>query len=174
MGYGVPASIGAQVGAPGKIVVNVDGDASFSMTAMEMATAAQYKIPVKILILNNEFQGMVLQWQDLFYMKRYSHTEMTNPDFVKLAEAFGVKGIRCSSLTDLPAAMDEFMSCKEPVIFDARIVKTEHGAYILLACERRANLKVYPMVAAGKALHEMALVPEQAAKAVGSFSGPLN
>ncbi|GAA5860626.1 hypothetical protein JCM8547_005480 [Rhodosporidiobolus lusitaniae] len=146
MGYGLPSCIGAKVAAPEKIVVDVDGDASFSMTAMELATAAQYGIGVKVLVLNNEFQGMVLQWQDLFYEKRYSHTEMTNPDFVALAKAMNCHAIRCDSVADLPAKMKEFMEYdnSKPVLLEARVVKSEH---------------VYPMVAAGKALHEVLLHP---------------
>ncbi|ORY43588.1 acetolactate synthase [Leucosporidium creatinivorum] len=146
MGYGLPSAIGAKVAAPEKIVVDIDGDASFSMTAMELATASQYNIGVKVLILNNEFQGMVLQWQDLFYEKRYSHTEMTNPDFVALAQSMRVHAIRCDNIADLPAKMKEFMEYdnNRPVLFDARCVKNEH---------------VYPMVAAGKALHQVLLHP---------------
>lgn len=134
MGFGVPSAIGAKVAQPEKIVVDVDGDASFSMTAMELATAAQYGIGVKILILNNEFQGMVLQWQDLFYEKRYSHTEMTNPDFVKLAEAMNCKALRCTNLADLPAMMKEFMEYdnSKPIVMECTVVKTEHGASLLL------------------------------------------
>ncbi|BGP54137.1 Acetolactate synthase, mitochondrial [Rhodotorula sphaerocarpa] len=131
MGYGLPSCIGAKVAAPEKVVVDIDGDASFSMTAMELATASQYGIGVKVLVLNNEFQGMVLQWQDLFYEKRYSHTEMTNPDFVALAKAMGVHAIRCDSLTELPAKMKEFMEYdnNKPVLFEARVVKkTLQGA----------------------------------------------
>ncbi|GAA5971719.1 hypothetical protein JCM11641_000698 [Rhodosporidiobolus odoratus] len=146
MGYGLPSCIGAKVATPEKVVVDIDGDASFSMTAMELATASQYGIGVKVLVLNNEFQGMVLQWQDLFYEKRYSHTEMTNPDFVALAKSMGVHAIRCDSLADLPAKMKEFMEYdnNKPVLFEARVVKSEH---------------VYPMIAAGKALHEPVLHP---------------
>ncbi|KAL8293641.1 hypothetical protein RQP46_000342 [Phenoliferia psychrophenolica] len=146
MGFGLPSAIGAKVAAPAKIVVDIDGDASFSMTAMELATASQYNIGVKVLILNNEFQGMVLQWQDLFYDKRYSHTKMTNPDFVALAKAMRVHAIRCDSVEDLPAKMKEFMEYDNslPILFDARTVQNEH---------------VYPMVAAGKALHEMTISP---------------
>ena len=103
MGFGLPSAIGAKVARPDGLVVDVDGDASFSMTAMELATASQYSIGVKVLLLYNEFQGMVLQWQDLFYDRRYSHTEMHNPDFVKLAESMGVKALRCDSLDELPA-----------------------------------------------------------------------
>jgi acetolactate synthase-1/2/3 large subunit len=86
MGFGLPAAIGAKVAYPEKIVVDIDGDASFSMTGMELMTARQFNIGVKALILNNDFQGMVKQWQDLFYDKRYSATTMHNPDFVKFAE----------------------------------------------------------------------------------------
>ncbi|KAJ9118212.1 Acetolactate synthase, mitochondrial [Naganishia vaughanmartiniae] len=144
MGFGVPAAIGAKVGAPEKIVVDIDGDASFSMTAMELSTAAQYNIGIKVLLLNNEFQGMVLQWQDLFYDQRYAHTRMTNPDFCKLAEAQNCKAIRCHNLEELPAKMKEFLECKEPVVMECLVNKSEH---------------VYPMVAAGKALHEVKLHP---------------
>ncbi|KAK4058574.1 Acetolactate synthase, mitochondrial [Microbotryomycetes sp. JL221] len=146
MGYGLPSAIGAKVAAPNKIVVDIDGDASFSMTAMELATASAYNIGVKVLILNNEFQGMVLQWQDLFYDKRYSHTEMINPDFVALAQSMRVHAIRCDNLNDLPSKMKEFMEYdnNKPVLFDARCVKNEH---------------VMPMIPAGKALHELILHP---------------
>ena len=142
MGYGVPASIGAQLARPGEQVIDIDGDGSFCMTAMEMATAAEYNIPVKILILNNDFQGMVKQWQDLFYAERYSHTEMSNPDFVKLAEAMHCTGVRCDSHDDLPAKMDEFLSADGPTVGDFFVEKHEH---------------VYPMVPAGAALDQMKL-----------------
>lgn len=146
MGFGVPSAVGAKVAKPDKTVVCIDGDASFSMTAMELATASEFNVGVKILVLNNEFQGMVLQWQDLFYANRYSGTKMTNPDFVKLAEAMGCHAIRCDSLTDLPAKMKEFIEYDNhrPVLFEARCVTGEH---------------CYPMIAAGKALHEMTLHP---------------
>jgi acetolactate synthase I/II/III large subunit len=166
MGYGLPSSIGAKVAAPGKIVIDIDGDASFSMTAMELATASQFNIGVKVLVLNNEFQGMVLQWQgspfslhyaqgfrilangeaDLFYEARYSHTRMTNPNFVALAKAMGVHAIRCESAAELPAKMAEFLAYDnhKPILFEARTVKHEH---------------CYPMVPAGKALHEQVMHP---------------
>ncbi|KAJ3005493.1 Acetolactate synthase, mitochondrial [Thoreauomyces humboldtii] len=146
MGFGVPSAIGAKVGRPDKIVIDIDGDASFAMTGMEMMTARQYNIGVKILILNNDFQGMVKQWQDLFYEKRYSGTVMHNPDFVKLAEAFGCKGLRARTMEELPAVMAEFLATDEPVILDAVVCKHEH---------------VLPMVPAGKALHEMELGPSK-------------
>lgn len=147
MGYGLPAAIGAKVAAPDQIVVDIDGDASFSMTMAELATAAQYSIGCKILLLNNEFQGMVLQWQDLFYKNRYSHTRMTNPNFVKMAEAMGVKALRVETAADLPAKMAEFMEYdnSKPILLECRVHTDEH---------------VYPMVPAGKALHEQLVHPK--------------
>ncbi|KZP17870.1 acetolactate synthase [Athelia psychrophila] len=152
MGFGLPSAIGAKVAAPHKTVVDIDGDASFSMTAMELATASQYGIGVKVLILNNEFQGMVLQWQDLFYNKRYSHTRMTNPDFVLLAKAMGVHAIRCHNADELPAKMKEFLEYDgaKPIVMECLVERNEH---------------VFPMVAAGKALHEQILHPSLAAAA---------
>ncbi|KAJ7686507.1 acetolactate synthase [Mycena rosella] len=141
------AAIGAKVAAPHKIVVDIDGDASFSMTAMELATAAQYGIGVKVLILNNEFQGMVLQWQDLFYSARSSHTKMRNPDFVALARAMNVHALRCETAADLPAKMAEFLAYdnNKPVVMECLVERNEH---------------VFPwFVAAGKALHEYILHP---------------
>ena len=151
MGYGVPSAIGAKLavmmeaqkrGGKDRVVVDIDGDGSFCMTAMEMATAAEYGIPAKILILNNDFQGMVKQWQDLFYAERYSHTAMSNPDFVKLAEAMHCTGVRCRSAAELPEKMAEFLAAQGPVIGDFQVEKHEH---------------VYPMVPAGASLDEMTL-----------------
>ncbi|XAM00872.1 biosynthetic-type acetolactate synthase large subunit [Phycisphaeraceae bacterium D3-23] len=151
MGYGVPASVGGQLGenllakregrAPLQ-VVNIDGDGSFSMTAMEMTTAAQYKINAKTILLNNDFQGMVKQWQDLFYEERYSHTEMHNPDFVKLVEAMHCKGFRCTKKADLPKVMAEFLAHDGPAMLECLVEKHEH---------------VYPMLPAGKSVDEMVL-----------------
>ncbi|KAI0311800.1 thiamine diphosphate-binding protein [Amylostereum chailletii] len=146
MGFGLPAAIGAKVAAPNKTVIDIDGDASFSMTAMELQTASQYNIGVKVLVLNNEFQGMVLQWQDLFYDNRYSHTRMTNPDFVKLAQAMGVHAIRVSNTSELPAKMKEFL-------------EYDGARPVLMECVVEANEHVFPMVPAGKALHEQILHP---------------
>jgi len=152
MGFGLPAAVGAKVAAPNKMVIDIDGDASFSMTAMELATAAQYNIGVKVLVLNNEFQGMVVQWQgsyfllssylhihayrmlaDLFYDHRYSHTRMTNPDFVLLAKAMGVHAIRVSSANELPEKMKEFL-------------EYDGNKPVLLECVVEANEHVFPMV----------------------------
>ncbi|TYJ55967.1 acetolactate synthase, mitochondrial [Cryptococcus floricola] len=145
MGFGLPSAIGAKVAAPEKYVIDIDGDASFSMTAMELQTANQFNIGVKVLLFNNEFQGMVEQWQDLFYENRYSHTRMTNPDFVKLSESMGTKGIRCATIEELPAKMKEFLEYDgtRPIVLEV-LVSSEH---------------VYPMVPAGKALHEQILHP---------------
>jgi len=140
MGYGLPSAIGAKVARPDAIVVDIDGDASFSMTAMELQTASQFNIKVKVLVLNNEFQGMVQQWQDLFYEKRYSHTRQVNPDFIKLAESMGVKGIRLDKSEDLESKMKEFLEYDDgPILMEAIVFRGEH---------------VYPMVPAGRALHE--------------------
>ena len=146
MGFGLPSAIGAKVAAPEKIVVDIDGDASFSMTAMELQTASQYNIGVKVIVLNNEFQGMVLQWQDLFYDARYSHTRMTNPDFIMLAKSMGVHAIRVSNAQELPEKMKEFLEYdnSRPVLMECLVEKNEH---------------VFPMVPAGKALHEQLLHP---------------
>jgi acetolactate synthase I/II/III large subunit len=142
MGYGVPAAIGAQVGRPGELVIDIDGDASFIMFPQELVTAAEYKLPVKIAILNNNFQGMVKQWQELFYKGRLSYTKMHNPDFAKLAEGFGVTGIKCNRKEDIARCVKEMIETPGPVVVD-------------FLCE--ANEHVYPMVASGKALNEMEL-----------------
>ncbi|KAH9997617.1 acetolactate synthase [Russula vinacea] len=146
MGFGLPSAVGAKVAAPNKMVIDIDGDASFSMTAMELATASQFNIGVKVMVLNNEFQGMVLQWQDLFYDHRYSHTRMTNPDFVLLAKAMGVHAIRVSSASELPEKMKEFL-------------EYDGNRPVLLECVVESNEHVFPMVPAGKALHEQILHP---------------
>ncbi|KAF8989709.1 acetolactate synthase [Cyathus striatus] len=146
MGFGLPAAIGAKVAAPEKMVIDIDGDASFVMTGMELATATQYGIGVKVLILNNEFQGMVLQLQDVYYKARRAHTQMTNPDFVLLAQAMGMHAIRCTSAEELPAKMREFLEYdnSKPVVMECIVEKNEH---------------VLPMVPSGKALHEQILHP---------------
>jgi len=144
MGFGVPAAIGAKVGCPHKTVIDIDGDASFAMTGMELLTARQFNIPVKVLILNNHFQGMVRTWQSKFYNSRFSATEMVNPCFAEMARAMGITGIRLDKEEDLPNKIAEFLACKGPVILDAQVEK---------------DLGVYPMVPAGRALHDMFLGP---------------
>jgi len=142
MGFGLPSAIGAQVARPGELVIDIDGDASFIMTAMELATVAQYKLPVKVAILNNNFMGMVRQWQQMFYRGRFSNTEMVNPDFAALAESFGIRGMRCTRKEDVLKTVEAMIKHDGPCVVD-------------FLCE--ANENVYPMVASGKALHEMDL-----------------
>ncbi|MEQ9459945.1 MAG: biosynthetic-type acetolactate synthase large subunit [Phycisphaeraceae bacterium] len=166
MGFGVPSSVGAAMGEQimaereGRAmrhVVNIDGDGSFSMTAMEMVTAAQYGIKAKTIILNNDFQGMVKQWQDLFYEERYSHTEMHNPDFVALTDAMNCKGFRVTKLADLPAVMEAFLAHDGPAVLDAMVEKHEH---------------VYPMIPAGKTVDDMVLGPADGAGGGCEVKGP--
>ena len=140
MGYGMPAAMGAALGAPGKTVIDIDGDGSFLMTCYELATIAEYNIPVKIVVLNNNFLGMVKQWQDLFYQKRYSGTVMKNPNFCAMAEAFSIRGLRCDRREDMPAAIGTMLEHPGPVLAQFDVEPDEH---------------VYPMVPAGKGLHEM-------------------
>jgi acetolactate synthase-1/2/3 large subunit len=140
MGYGMPAAMGAALGAPGKTVIDIDGDASFLMTMFELPTIAEYNIPVKVAILNNDFQGMIKQWQDLFYDRRYSNARMKNPNFAALAEACGIRGIRCDKKEDVAKTVKDMLEHNGPVIVDFAVEQNEH---------------VYPMVPSGKGLHEM-------------------
>ncbi|MDP1670349.1 acetolactate synthase 3 large subunit [Phaeovulum sp.] len=141
MGYGLPASIGVQMAHPEALVINVAGDASFLMNMQEMGTAVQFRLPVKQFILNNERLGMVRQWQQLLHGERYSQSwSEALPDFVKLAEAFGAKGIRCSDPAKLDAAIAEMLAYDGPVIFDCMVEKHEN---------------CFPMIPSGKAHNEM-------------------
>ncbi len=143
MGYGFPASIGVQLAHPDALVINVAGEASWLMNMQEMGTAAQYRLPVKQFILNNERLGMVRQWQELLHGERYSHSwSEALPDFVKLAEAFGAKGILCSDPSDLDDAIMEMINYDGPVIFDCLVEKHEN---------------CFPMIPSGKAHNEMLL-----------------
>jgi acetolactate synthase-1/2/3 large subunit len=143
MGYGVPASVGVQIAHPEALVINVAGEASWMMTMQEMSTAVQYRAPVKQFILNNERLGMVRQWQQLLHGERYSHSySEALPDFVKLAEAFGCKGIRCDRPDELDAAILEMLAYDGPVIFDCVVEKHEN---------------CFPMIPSGKAHNEMLL-----------------
>jgi acetolactate synthase-1/2/3 large subunit len=144
MGFGLPAAIGAQVAFPDAIVVDIAGDSSIQMNIQEMATAVQSGLPVKVVILNNGYMGMVRQWQELFYGRRYVSTCMDcAPDFVKLAEAYGAVGLRATKPEEVEAVLAEGLKIPEPVIMDF-IVEKEEG--------------VYPMVPAGAAITEMLLV----------------
>lgn len=144
MGYGFPAAIGAQAAFPGRLVVDIAGDGSIQMNIQELATAVNYNLAVKIVILNNGYLGMVRQWQELFYGKRYSHTNIGGqvPDFVKLAEAYGMLGLRTSRPEEVESVLRQGLESKGPVIMDF-IVEPEEG--------------VYPMVSPGAALTEMQL-----------------
>ena len=143
MGFGLPAAIGVKCAFPDKQVVDIAGDGSIQMNIQELATAAQYNIAVKIVLLNNGFLGMVRQWQELFYEKRYSHTDMTYaPDFVKLAEAFGVVGLRATRPDEVEAVLKQGLAVNRPVLMDFRVSREE--------C-------VYPMVHPGESLTQMAL-----------------
>jgi len=140
MGFGFPSAIGAAVGCPDRMVIDIDGDGSFLMTCNELATVAEFNIPVKVVILNNRFQGMVRQWQELFFNRRYSKTAMTNPSFARVAEAFGCKGMDLSDPKDVPDALRQWLATPGPVVLDVHVAAEEN---------------VYPMVAVGKSLHEM-------------------
>ena len=143
MGYGLPASIGVQVAHPDALVINVAGEASWLMNMQEMGTAIQFRAPVKQFILNNERLGMVRQWQELLHGERYSHSwSEALPDFVKLAEAFGCKGIKCDNPADLDDAIMEMINYDGPVIFDCLVEKHEN---------------CFPMIPSGKAHNEMLL-----------------
>ncbi|MEM1064304.1 MAG: acetolactate synthase 3 large subunit [Pseudomonadota bacterium] len=143
MGYGFPASIGVQMAHPDALVINVAGEASWLMNMQEMGTAVQYRLPVKQFILNNERLGMVRQWQELLHGERYSHSwSEALPDFVKLAEAFGAKGILCKDPADLDEAIMEMLNHDGPVIFDCLVEKHEN---------------CFPMIPSGKAHNEMLL-----------------
>jgi len=141
MGYGFPAAIGAQLGCPDKIVVDIAGDGSIQMNIQELSTAARLNIPVKVAILNNGYLGMVRQWQELFYDKRYSNVTLNgNPDFVKLAEAYGAVGFLVEKKEDVRPTIEKAFSTKKPVLMDFRIDPNEN---------------VFPMVPAGQAIHRM-------------------
>ena len=144
MGFGLPAAIGAQMACPDKLVVDVAGDGSIQMNIQEMATAVQCCLPVKVVILNNNYLGMVRQWQELFYEKRYACTLMEHaPDYVKLAEAYGAVGLRATKPDEVEAVLSEGLSTPQPVIMDFQVDKEE---------------SVYPMVPAGAPITEMLLV----------------
>ncbi|EIM28048.1 acetolactate synthase 3 large subunit [Microvirga lotononidis] len=143
MGYGLPAAVGAQLAHPNALVIDIAGEASIQMMLQEMSTALQYNLPIKVFILNNEYMGMVRQWQELLHGGRYSQSYSESlPDFVKLAEAYGGVGIRCDKPGDLDAKILEMINVNRPVIFDCIVDKTEN---------------CFPMIPSGKAHNEMLL-----------------
>lgn len=140
MGFGLPAAIGAKIGSPESTVIDIDGDASFNMTLTELSCAVQYNIGVKVIVLNNEEQGMVTQWQSLFYDDRYSHTHQKNPDFMKLADSMGLKGIRINNFEELEPGLKEMLEYNDgPVLVEVVVDQ---------------KVPVLPMIAAGKGLDE--------------------
>jgi acetolactate synthase-1/2/3 large subunit len=146
MGYGLPAAIGVQLAHPKKLVIDIAGEASILMNMQELSTAVQYRLPIKIFIINNEYMGMVRQWQELLHDKNYSESySKALPDFVKLAEAYGAVGIRASKPEELDEKIKEMISIDRPVIFDCVVEKEEN---------------CFPMIPSGKAHNEMILGPE--------------
>ncbi len=144
MGYGLPAAMGAQLAAPGRTVVTVIGDGGFQMTIQELGTIVQNKLPVKILLLNNNFLGMVRQWQQLFFEKRYSFTELVNPDFLMIAKGFGMDGQKVSSRENLETAIQEMLDHNGPYLLEVVVEKEDN---------------VFPMVPAGASVSHIILEP---------------
>ena len=158
MGYGLPAAVGVQLAHPNSLVIDIAGEASVLMTMQEMSTAVQYELPIKIFILNNQYMGMVRQWQQLLHGNRLSHSySEALPDFVKLAEAYGGVGIQVHKPADLDGAIQEMISVKRPVLFDCRVAAMEN---------------CFPMIPSGKAHNEMLLPVEATDEATATaFAG---
>jgi acetolactate synthase-1/2/3 large subunit len=157
MGYGLPAAVGVQAAHPKSLVIDIAGDASVLMTMQEMSTAVQHNLPIKIFILNNQYMGMVRQWQELLHGNRLSHSYMESlPDFVKLAEAYGCVGIRAEKPGELDDAIEEMIAVDKPVLFDCRVA---------------ALANCFPMIPSGKAHNEMLLGAEVSAEAIRNAIG---
>jgi len=140
MGFGLPAAIGAQVARPGEIVIDIDGDHSFNMTMTELRTAVENELPIKVCILNNGYMGMVRQWQELFYGRRYSKSYLSNPDYAAVARALGAVGITVEKKAEVAGAVEQMLKENRPCVVDFRVEPEEN---------------VWPMVAAGRSLNEM-------------------
>ena len=157
MGYGFPAAIGAALGCPDKTVISISGDGGFQMTAFELSTAAIHKLPIKIVVLNNHYLGMVRQWQELFYEDRTSGVDLVgNPDFCKLAAAYDIPSVYMKRPADVSRKIEEALAYNDgPILIHAECVKTDN---------------VFPMIPAGAALEDMILEPpkEKMAKPIGS------
>jgi acetolactate synthase-1/2/3 large subunit len=146
MGYGLPAAMGVQIAHPDAMVIDIAGEASILMNIQEMGTLAQYKLPVKVFILNNEYMGMVRQWQELLHGGRYSESySAALPDFVKLADAFHAKGMRATSVEQLDDVINAMLDCPTAVIADIAVDQAEN---------------CFPMIPSGAAHNEMILGPE--------------
>ena len=152
MGYGLPAAVGVQMAHRDALVIDIAGEASVLMTMQEMSTAVQYDLPIKIFIVNNQYMGMVRQWQELLHDRRYSHsyTEAL-PDFVKLAEAYGAVGLRAEKPKEVDGVIAEMIAVKRPVIVDCVVDKEEN---------------CFPMIPSGAAHNEMILGPEEETREV--------
>ncbi|MBN1846721.1 MAG: biosynthetic-type acetolactate synthase large subunit [Sedimentisphaerales bacterium] len=146
MGFGFPAAIGAQIARPDATVIDIDGDSSFSMTLNELPTAVEYELPVKVCILNNGYMGMVRQWQELFYGKRYSKSYLKHPSFARVAEAFGATGYTVTQKSEVPGVIEAMLAQTKCCVVDFHVAPEEN---------------VWPMVATGKGLHEMAGLPTE-------------
>jgi acetolactate synthase-1/2/3 large subunit len=142
MGFGLPASIGAKIARPGKTVVAFLGDGGFQMTMQELGTILHYNIPVKIVILNNSFLGMVRQWQDMFFKKRYASTELVNPDFVMIANGFNIPARRVTMREELKDSLNEMLAADGPFLLSVTV-------------EKEGN--VFPMVEPGSSVSEIRL-----------------
>ncbi len=154
MGYGMPSAMGVQIAHPDALVACVTGEASLMMNIQELSTIMQYRLPVKVFILNNRYMGMVRQWQEMFHGSRYSESYMDSlPDFVKLAEAYGMVGLRCDKVADVDKTIKEMLAVKGPVIVDMLVDQNEN---------------VYPMIPAGAAHYELVLNPQDKAAEVKS------
>jgi acetolactate synthase-1/2/3 large subunit len=150
MGYGMPSAIGVQIAHPEDLVVCVTGEASLMMNIQELSTIMQYRLPLKVFILNNRYMGMVRQWQEMFHGSRYSESYMDSlPDFVKLAEAYGMTGLRCDKVNDVDKIINKMLTIKGPVIVDMIVDQNEN---------------VYPMIPAGAAHYELVLGPDEKAE----------
>ena len=157
MGYGLPAAVGVQVANPDKLVIDIAGESSVLMTMQEMSTAVQYKLPIKIFILNNEYMGMVRQWQELLHEKNYAESYITAlPNFVKLAEAYGCVGIQAKTPDELDEKINEMININQPVIFDCLVDKHEN---------------CFPMIPSGKPHNQMLLGPKDEEKEEVSEEG---
>jgi acetolactate synthase-1/2/3 large subunit len=142
MGFALPAAIGAKLGAPEKEVIAIIGDGGFQMTIQELGTILQFKVPVKIIILNNNFLGMVRQWQQLFFEKRYSFTDIKNPNFIKIAEGYGIKGLAVSQRDELSGGLNQLLDSKESFLLEVVVEQEEN---------------VFPMVPTGASVSEILL-----------------
>ena len=157
MGYGLPASIGVQIANPDSLVIDIAGEASFLMNMQELSTIVQYKLPIKIFIINNQWMGMVRQWQELIHGSRYSESYTDSlPDFIKLAESFGIKGIRAEKMNDLQDVIDEMLQHRGPVLADICVAKEEN---------------CFPMIPSGSAHYDMILNKEDKKKQKVSSDG---